>query len=109
MWRASVPQPKPASATVTRLKPQFAADVVHLGDLRLLQRDVGRRKIGAGVDELRIEPESIEIPRQVVMMMDILARALRRIRSHALHPARSGSRVPMLARCHRDRAIHGLE
>ncbi len=39
MCSASVPQPQPASTTLSPgLQPQLAADVIHLGDLRLIER-----------------------------------------------------------------------
>ena len=76
MCSASAPQPQPASTTRSpRLQPQLAADVIHLRDLRLVERRVGRREVRAGVGHRLAEPQRVELVADVVVVMDVLARA----------------------------------
>src|SRR5262249_62184433 len=50
---------------------QLARHVLHLRDLRFLERGGGRREVGAGVDHLPIEPQPVEVVAEVVVMVDV--------------------------------------
>ena len=54
-----------------RAQHQLAADVVELGFLRLRQRHAGVAEIGARIDAPRIEPERVEVVRDVVVELDL--------------------------------------
>ena len=62
---------------LTRPEHQLAADVVHLGPLRLLQRGLGRVVVRAGVDHLLVEPQPVEVVAQVVVVLDMPPRSAR--------------------------------
>ncbi len=57
------------------LELQLSADVIEFGGLRFLQRRRRRRKVGARINKLRVEPEPVKIGVQIVVMMDVLAGA----------------------------------
>ena len=46
---------------LARPQPQLPAHEIQLGELRVFERHLGVREIGAGVDQLAIEPELIEV------------------------------------------------
>ena len=76
---------------VARFQLQLAADVVHLGALRLLQRQVRRREIGAGVlHGLAVEPHFVEFVADVVMVMDVVARIRDTVQARAIEQTRLG-------------------
>ncbi|CFU00904.1 Uncharacterised protein [Bordetella pertussis] len=56
--------------------------MVQLGFLGLRQRHVGRAVIGAGIDPARIQPQGIEIVREVVVELDLARIALDRVAPH---------------------------
>ena len=56
-------------------QPEFAAHMVHFGELRLLQRHVRRGKIGAGVLHFLIQPQPVERVACVVMAVNVVARS----------------------------------
>ena len=75
-----------AAPAATRLEhalagpqPQLAADVVHLGALRGLQRHAGLGEIGAGVlHRLAVEPGGVEVVAEVVVPVDVVVRGRQR-------------------------------
>ena len=60
---------------LARPQPQFAADVIQLGQLRFGQGHVVPGEICTTVDHLRIEPELIKVVADVVMPMYVFPRA----------------------------------
>src|ERR1700694_1758880 len=93
---------------LARVELQLAAYVIHFGDLRFFQRRGRRRKIGAGVDELRVEPEPVEIGFQIVMLVNIVAGAPQRVALEMRHELRHNSAVPAMV-SYRYRLIQGFE
>ena len=84
MCSASAPQPQPASTTrLAGAQAQLAAHVVHFRDLRLVERRLGRRVVGAGVRHRAAEPQRVELVADVVVVMDVVARAGQRIEVRA--------------------------
>ena len=65
------------------LQPQLPADEIHLRHLRLLERHVGMVEVGAGVEQLVVEPARVEVVAEVVVVMHVPARLLEAVR--ALH------------------------
>src|SRR5262249_31764955 len=55
-----------------RLESELAAHEIHLGRLRLFEREIRLSKIGAGVDHFLIEPEFVEMISEIVMMMNVV-------------------------------------
>jgi hypothetical protein len=47
--------------------------MVHLGDLRGLERDLRRREVCTGVGELLVQPELVEPIAQIIVMVDVVA------------------------------------
>ncbi len=76
----------------SRLEPELAADQFHLGGLRFFQRNLGRRKVGARVNHLPIEPEAIEVVADVVVMIDVRSRAAQRVGPRPAPPLGQGCR-----------------
>jgi hypothetical protein len=76
-------QPAPAAADVQQplagLQAQLAADVVQLALLRGVQVVVGRLEVGARIDHAPVEPQRVEVVRDVVMVGDGRAVALDRM------------------------------
>ncbi len=75
-----VPSQRPPAAAslhhpVTGLEAEFAADVIELRLLGLLDGEVGLRIVRAGVLHLAIEPQAIEFIAQIVMVVDVRLRA----------------------------------
>ena len=71
-------QPAPAAADVEHvqvrpIEAQFGGDVALLGGLRLLQRLVAAREVGAGVLPVAVEEQAVEAPVQIIVMRDIAA------------------------------------
>lgn len=85
------------------LELNFAADVIHLGDLRFFERSVGRREIRTGVNEMRVEPELVEIDVEIVMAVNIFRGAAKRIVLGEIQPARDELEIPFA----RVRVLHG--
>ena len=86
---------------LTRLEHQLAADVVELRALRLLQGRLRRVVVRTGVDHLLVEPQAVEVVAQIVVVVDVAARAGggvgTRLRQPAQQAALGGGRT---------RAIH---
>src|SRR4029453_10135425 len=62
-----------------RAQAQLAADVLELGALRLLERDARILEVRARVDEILVEPARVEVVAEVIVVVDVGARAPRRI------------------------------
>ena len=60
--------------------------MVHLGDLRLLERALGSRKIGAGIRQFPIEPQRVERVAEIVVGMDVVARVGERVGAASPRP-----------------------
>ena len=90
-------QRTPAAArlehALARPQPQLAADVIELRALRLLEREARILEVRAGVDEVCVEPARVEIVAEVVVVVDVVARAVLRVAM----PARA-ERVQQVAR-----------
>ena len=84
-------QPTPTTPDVQQrlsgTESQRAADEVELGFLRLAQILVSGREIGAGVGEMFVEPERVEIVADVVVVLDGAGVARRRVAQSAREPA----------------------
>jgi hypothetical protein len=78
---------------LARPQPQLAADVVELRLLRLLEREPRVLEVCARVDEVRVEPALVELVAEVVVVVDIGARARGRVAA----PARA-ERIDQVAR-----------
>ena len=50
---------------------KLAADKIHLRKLRVLQGRIPRRKVCAGVDQLAVKPQPIEVITEIVVAMDM--------------------------------------
>ena len=84
--RAVVPcqrqrQPTPAGADVEHRKPrtietELRRDMPLLGELRLFQRFVAAREVGAGVLPVAIEEQTVEPPVQIIVVRDVAPRAM---------------------------------
>ena len=77
-------QPAPAAADVqhVQVRPvqaQLGGDVPLLGGLRLLQRLVAAREIGAGVLPVAVQEQAVEAAVQIVVMRHVALRAGRRV------------------------------
>src|ERR1700726_4661209 len=73
-------EPAPARTYVEdsearRVEVELGGNVPFLADLRFFERFTGRGKIRAGILAVAIEEEIVELPRKVVMMGDVSARA----------------------------------
>jgi hypothetical protein len=62
----------------------LAADVVHLGDLRVFERRLGGGKVCAGVQHALVEPQAVELVAEVVVGVNVVARSGQRVRARAL-------------------------
>ena len=70
MCSASAPHPAAGfDDSLAGLQPKLAADQIHLRHLRVLERRVGTIEVGAGVEELSVEPARVEVVSQVVVVM----------------------------------------
>ena len=77
-------QAAPAAADVQHrqvrpVEAELRGDVPLLGDLRLFQRLVAVREVGAGVLPVAIEEQAVEPAVQVVVVRDVAPRAVRRV------------------------------
>ena len=68
-------------------EPQLAADVIHFGDLGLLEAGLGGRVIGAGISHGLAQPQRIELIAEIVMAVDIAARAAQGVAPRLVQPA----------------------
>src|SRR6202050_5319144 len=66
---------------------QLAAHVVHLGDLGLIERGSRRRVVRAGIGHGAAEPQRVELVADVVVVVDVVARAVERIAMWAMQRA----------------------
>jgi hypothetical protein len=92
MCRASAPQPQQA---------ELAAHVVHLRDLGALERELGRLEVGAGVEELLVEPERVEVVADVVVVVDVGPRPRQRVAPHCPEPGEQAGSPAVLERSKR--------
>ena len=74
----------PAAADVQRLQPrsvegQLGGDMALLGELRLVEPGAGPVEIGAGILPVDVEEQVVELRRQIVVVLDVPPRALRRV------------------------------
>ncbi len=69
------------------LQAEFPADMVHLRHLGLLEPDRWLGKIGAGVEQLPVEPQAIEIVAKVVMVVDVGGGLSTQIGTRRMHEA----------------------
>ncbi len=65
---------------LARPEADLAADQIHLRDLGRLERRVGRREVRAGVEQLLVEPELVEVVAEVVVVVDVLPGCLDGVR-----------------------------
>jgi hypothetical protein len=76
-------EPAPTEAgldhRLTCTKLQLPADMIELGDLRLIERGVRRGVVRARVGHRASEPQLIEIVADVVVMVNVLAGAIQRV------------------------------
>ena len=73
--RQSAPAAAGFDHLLSGLQSQLAADVLELGELGLLEAEVRRLEVGAGVlHRSAVEPLAIEVVAQVVVAMDVVAR-----------------------------------
>ncbi len=77
-------QPAPAGADVehreTRaVQTELRSDMPFLGDLRLFQRLVAAREVGAGILPVAVEEQAVQPPVQVVVVRHVALRATRGI------------------------------
>src|SRR5271165_1685009 len=75
---------------------KLAANVFHFGFLGLLEGGRGRLKVSAGVHQFGIEPQFVEIVPQIVVAMDVVARASQSIRLQPIHGMRAEPGIPAL-------------
>ena len=69
------PQPQRLDYALPGAQPQLAADMIHLGALRRLERHAGLGKIRAGVlHRFAVEPQRVELVAEVVVAADVVAR-----------------------------------
>src|SRR4029079_10731452 len=68
--REGSPTAADVEETLARLQPQLGANVVELGDLRLLERVPRRAEVSARVHHARVEPQLVELVGDVVMVRD---------------------------------------
>ena len=95
--------------TLPGLQLHLAAYVVQFRDLRLLQCCTGRRIIGAGIDELWVEPEPVKIGFKIVVSLDITTRAAQRVALNIFHALRDEFDVPAVMLDFRDGTIKDFE
>ena len=110
MWIASEPQPHPASTTrCPGRNSSLAADMVHLGALRLLEGGVFVRVVRTGVHHLLVEPEPVEVVAEVVVVVDVGLGAGAGVPAGPVEP-RLEAALPGVARDRVvGRAVDGLE
>ena len=77
-------EPTPAGTDIQHgqirtIEAELGGNVPLLGNLCLFQRCVRMRKIGAGILAVAIEEQTVETAVQVIVVRDILARAMRRV------------------------------
>ncbi len=85
---------------LTGLELKLATDEIELRDLCLLQGRIRRREIRARVDHLVVQPQTIEVVPDVVVMMHVLASGARVVRSLPQPPRTTRTR---------ERAVDGFE
>ena len=85
---------------------KFSTDVVHLCVLRFFQSGGGRLEVSTRIYQFAIEPELVEVVSQIVMAMDVFARAAEAIDLQAVHPLRHYPPIPTAGACLRHRAVH---
>src|SRR5207245_2078730 len=59
---------------LARAQADLAADVLELGHLRFLEPRLRAGEVRAGVHELLVQPEAVEVVADVVVVVDVLAR-----------------------------------
>ena len=76
------------------LEAEIAAERVILRGLGLLQRELGRDEEAAGVSHRGVEPETVEVVPEVVMLGDVAAADLHRIGAEqVLHAVRAAQEI----------------
>src|SRR5437588_8167561 len=88
MQRQRAPSAASLHYGFARLELQLAAHVVHLGELSFFERRRGSRKIGASIDEVGVQPALVKVRPQIVMMVNVVAGALRGVGVKMLHATR---------------------
>src|SRR5271167_201360 len=68
------------------LQPKLATDHFELGLLRRFERGLGPREIGTGVKHALVEPQAVKVVGQVVVALDVGARATRRVGLEPVKP-----------------------
>src|SRR5689334_17141779 len=83
---------------LARLQPHLAADVVHFRYLRFIERSSGCRVVGARVRHGPAQPQRIKLVAYVVVMMNVVARAVQGVDAPTTHhfdtPAQNGEAAP---------------
>ena len=96
--QCQAPQPPPISTTLSPAQPELPAHVIELGQLRLFERRRRLGEIGPAVDHLVVEPQPVEVVADVVVVVDVLPRAGKRVGLGAVQPAEQaggdGARTP---------------
>jgi hypothetical protein len=64
----------------SRPQLQLAADVVHFGDLRLLQCQPAIGVVGARIEQILIEPQFVEFVPDIVVIVNAFTRGGQRVR-----------------------------
>ena len=94
-------QPAPAATGLHHglagLQAQLATDIFQLGLLGVIQAGRGLRKVGAGIHQVRIQPQPVERIADVIVVVDVAARACqcpglaqRQVQLEPLPPAPAG-------------------
>ena len=73
------------------IQADLAADVIHFRDLRLVERRRRRRKVSTGVRHRLAEPQRVELVADVVVVVNVLARARERVARTAMTPLREAA------------------
>ncbi|MDT4861222.1 hypothetical protein FQZ97_958190 [compost metagenome] len=68
--RQATPTAADIQQAFARLQTQLAAQMAHLGLLRLIQVFCASLEIGAGIDHLPVQPQRVEVIRDVVVVAD---------------------------------------
>ena len=88
---AAKPKPdRPRQAALAVSDQQLGGEMALLGELSVVERGVGRFKIGAAVLLVSVEEERIEPPVEVVVALDIVFRPAARIGRFFLSHHRNG-------------------
>jgi len=73
--RESAPTAADVEHFIARVEQQLGGEVAFLGSLRLLERLLARREVGAGILPVVVEEQAVERPREIVMVRSIGPRA----------------------------------